>query len=212
MRFESTGFGLLLTGAAGGLDAYSYLAHGGVFAGLQTGNLILLGVQVGQGHWPTALRYVAALLAFALGTAVIRLLQRHRHLTHRATLRRRTILGYAVLLLAVVGVAGPRLGDRWAVVGLALAAAALLQEFRQLNGGPFTPLMMTGNLRTLTASAVDGVLFGEPAARRQAARTGALMLSFGVGAAVVAVLVAAHGPLALGVPAALLGLAALSRP
>lgn len=47
---ESTVFGALLTMAAGCIDAHSYLLHGQVFAGLQTGNLILLGVRLGQGE------------------------------------------------------------------------------------------------------------------------------------------------------------------
>ena len=46
--------GTLLTAAAGSFDAYTYLLHGEVFAGLQTGNVILLGVHLGQGQWYTA--------------------------------------------------------------------------------------------------------------------------------------------------------------
>lgn len=45
--YEKTFFGALLTMAAGGIDAYSYIFHGQVFAGLQTGNMILLGVNLG---------------------------------------------------------------------------------------------------------------------------------------------------------------------
>ncbi|MEG0079125.1 DUF1275 family protein, partial [Enterococcus sp.] len=40
--------GVFLAAAAGGLDAYTYLFHGEVFAGLQTGNFILLGLNLGQ--------------------------------------------------------------------------------------------------------------------------------------------------------------------
>lgn len=48
---ERLEFGMALAATAGGLDAYTYLVHGEVFAGLQTGNFILLGVHLGQGHW-----------------------------------------------------------------------------------------------------------------------------------------------------------------
>lgn len=40
---ERLEFGMALAATAGGLDAYTYLVHGEVFAGLQTGNFILLG-------------------------------------------------------------------------------------------------------------------------------------------------------------------------
>lgn len=43
---ETLIIGILLAMSAGGLDAYTYLVHGEVFAGLQTGNLILLGIHL----------------------------------------------------------------------------------------------------------------------------------------------------------------------
>ena len=47
--------GVFLAAAAGGLDAYTYLFHGEVFAGLQTGNFILLGLNLGQGDFTAIL-------------------------------------------------------------------------------------------------------------------------------------------------------------
>ena len=69
--------GTLLTAAAGSFDAYTYLLHGEVFAGLQTGNVILLGVHLGQGQWYTAIRYLVPILAFMFGTMAARALQLH---------------------------------------------------------------------------------------------------------------------------------------
>ncbi|GEP21872.1 hypothetical protein FC71_GL000529 [Latilactobacillus sakei subsp. carnosus DSM 15831] len=40
-----------LLAAAGGFDSYTFLVYGQVFAGLQTGNLILLGTHIGQMKW-----------------------------------------------------------------------------------------------------------------------------------------------------------------
>jgi uncharacterized protein DUF1275 len=37
--------GLLLAGAGGFLDAYTFVGRGGVFANAQTGNIVLLGVE-----------------------------------------------------------------------------------------------------------------------------------------------------------------------
>lgn len=43
--------GVLLALVGGGLDAYTFISRGGVFAGAQTGNVVLLGVAAAQRHW-----------------------------------------------------------------------------------------------------------------------------------------------------------------
>ena len=94
--------GTLLTAAAGSFDAYTYLLHGEVFAGLQTGNVILLGVHLGQGQWHTAIRYLVPILAFMFGTMAARALQLHA--SHRPQLlaEQRWILRYEIVWLLAV--------------------------------------------------------------------------------------------------------------
>ncbi len=60
---------LLLTLAAGSMDAMSYLGLGHVFTAMMTGNTVLLGLALGQGHILAALRSIIALLGFAAGVA-----------------------------------------------------------------------------------------------------------------------------------------------
>jgi uncharacterized membrane protein YoaK (UPF0700 family) len=64
--------GLLLglTLVAGAVDAVSYLGLGRVFTANMTGNLVLLGLAVGQGQIPEALRSVVALVGFAAGAGL----------------------------------------------------------------------------------------------------------------------------------------------
>ena len=61
--------GLLLglTLVAGAVDAVSYLGLGRVFTANMTGNLVLLGLAIGQGQVLEALRSVVAFLGFAAG-------------------------------------------------------------------------------------------------------------------------------------------------
>lgn len=61
---------LVLTWAASGVDAISYLGMGHVFVANMTGNTVLLGLSLGQGHGIAALRAIVALIAFAIGVAV----------------------------------------------------------------------------------------------------------------------------------------------
>ena len=58
---------LLLTLAAGSVDAISYLGLEHVFTAMMTGNTVLLGLALGQGHILDALRSILALLGFVGG-------------------------------------------------------------------------------------------------------------------------------------------------
>jgi uncharacterized membrane protein YoaK (UPF0700 family) len=232
---ERLAFGCLLTAAAGGLDAYTYLVHGEVFAGLQTGNVILLGITIGGGHFGAAWKYVIAIIAFLAGTMLIRFMQhwfdRHEAKAAAATIsaasgesrrspklsRQLAVLLFESTILAVVALVSGSVPDVVATALLSIAAAAQLQEFRKLKGGPFTSLMMTGNLRTLAESAYDGILHRhapEPDAHRSAARrklldTAAIILSFMVGAAIVSLAVGYLGGITILAPMLLLVIAAL---
>ena len=55
-------------------DAYSYLAHGHVFANAQTGNVVFVGVYASGGEWGQAARHLPPIAAFILGVAVAHLL------------------------------------------------------------------------------------------------------------------------------------------
>jgi len=61
---------LMLTWAAGSVDAISYLGLGHVFTAMMTGNTVLLGLALGQGEILAALRSILALMGFGVGAAV----------------------------------------------------------------------------------------------------------------------------------------------
>ena len=60
---------LLLTCGAGSVDAISYLGLGHVFTAMMTGNTVLLGLAIGQGHASAAFRSIVALIGFGGGVA-----------------------------------------------------------------------------------------------------------------------------------------------
>lgn len=179
---EETLFGALLTMAAGCIDAHSYLLHGQVFAGLQTGNLILLGVKLGEGQFAQSARYVISLTAFICGTVLIRSLQRHKRLGEHDVLRRRLILGYEASMLLLIAAIGARLPDVADIALLSFTAAAELQEFRRLEGSPFTALMMTGNLRSLSESSFDVIVYHDENAKQRLRVMLSVLASFAFGA------------------------------
>lgn len=57
----------LLTMTGGFLDVYTYVTRGQVFANAQTGNIVLLGLNIAEGHIRESLYYLLPIAAFALG-------------------------------------------------------------------------------------------------------------------------------------------------
>lgn len=62
-------FLLVLSAASGATDAFAFLCLGKVFAGVMTGNLVLVGASVGAGDRDVVPRALTALLGYALGAA-----------------------------------------------------------------------------------------------------------------------------------------------
>ncbi len=62
-------FLLVLSAASGATDAFAFLCLGKVFAGVMTGNLVLVGASVGAGDHDVVPRALTALVGYGLGTA-----------------------------------------------------------------------------------------------------------------------------------------------
>ena len=54
----------ILAMSGGFMDAYSYMCRGEVFANAQTGNILLMAVNLAKGNFVVALRYFAPVMAF----------------------------------------------------------------------------------------------------------------------------------------------------
>lgn len=185
---ERLEFGMALAATAGGLDAYTYLVHGEVFAGLQTGNFILLGVHLGQGQWGVLIHYLIPILSFALGALLARYLQTKINKNQQLW-----FLAFEISLLLIVGIFSPYLPNLFINALLSIAAATQLQEFQKLKGKPFTSLMMTGNLKNLSTNFFEGYIKHEPAKRAAFLDTLIILLSFIAGAVLNGFLVSYFG-------------------
>ncbi|WP_416186281.1 MAG: DUF1275 domain-containing protein [Lentilactobacillus parabuchneri] len=173
--------GALLVMTAGVLDSYTYIQDGGVFAGLQTGNLILTGLRIGRGDYGSIVQALVSLVMFAVGVAIIRVVQYH-YPSERAVTRKRLTLSFEIVIFVVVSVIAGHVSILLTTGLLALAAASQLQEFRRLKNTPFTPLMMTGNVRTLSESLLDFVAQGDMQELKKAGDIATLIGAFFVGA------------------------------
>lgn len=178
---ESRLTGCALAMVGGGLDAYTYLCRGHVFANAETGNIVLLGLRLAEGDWPGALLYLIPILAFASGVLVAESIR--RHLSARPHLHWRQ---YVVLLegLILCAVAAIPLGtwDVAANILVAFVCALQVECFRKIHGNALATTMCTGNLRTGTELLFRSRQTGDPALLKKGLEYYLIILFFILGA------------------------------
>lgn len=141
---------ILLAITSGGIDAYTFIEQGGVFAGLQTGNSILFGISLANHDFDQSLKYIFSIIFFALGILIIKVMQRK---LDSINTRKVIIMFYEIVVIMIVGLLVKDTSSVLIVGLLSLVSAAQLQEFKLLKGNPFNPLMMTGNISKIANNA-----------------------------------------------------------
>ena len=151
---ETAGLGALLAAAGGFMDAYSYVCRGKVFANAQTGNVLLLGVNLAEKNWSAALRYAAPVAAFLVGIAAAEWIRfalrgegREKSLLHW---RQLCVLLEALLLAAVCFI--PQSLNLMANSVTSMACGIQVESFRKIHGNGIATTMCIGNLRSGTES------------------------------------------------------------
>jgi len=174
---------MLLAGVGGFLDAYTFVGYKGVFANAQTGNIVLLGVDVQAAQWRDALLHIPPIVAFMLGVALAHLMAQP---TVRKVVRRPTrwVLIAEIVVLAIIAAVPGRAPIGVIPGAISFVSAAQVSTFRSLNGVKYTSTISTGNLRDLTAGIVTWRAGRDAVARHQATVLACVIVSFAAGAAV----------------------------
>lgn len=148
---------MTLTVAAGSADAVSYLGLGRVFTANMTGNLVLLGVAIGQGQAAGSLRSVIAFAGFGIGVLVgARATAKSTgDVVWPASVTRVLVveLGLLVIFAAVWELVGDRPSTLVLDVLIALSAGAMGMQTaaaRRLGVAGVTTTFVTGTLASLT--------------------------------------------------------------
>ena len=141
--------GTLLALTGGFLDAYTYISRGGVFANAQTGNIVLLGLNMASGQWSRALYYLVPIIAFVLGIFLAESI-RGKCMYNRKMHWRQLVLILEMLVLLFVAVLPQGKFDMIANVAVSFICAMQVESFRKMNGNAFATTMCTGNLRSGT--------------------------------------------------------------
>ena len=136
----------LLTIVAGMADAVGYVAMGGVFAANMTGNTVLAGLALGEGHVELAAKRMAPLLTFFVGAMLARLLLR--------LLRRPAVpLLIEAAVLAVVGFLP--IGPEPALLLVALAMGLQASALTHFAGAAVSTVVVTSTLARIAEATLD---------------------------------------------------------
>ena len=143
---EALPLGLLLALTGGILDAYTYLNRGAVFATAETGNLVLLGVNLAMGHWLKVIYYLLPISSYAAGLLVT--LAFHRR-SDKLFFHWRQFVVLTECMVVLLATIIPQ-GDLDPLVNcmIAFISAMQVQTFRKFQGCACATTMCTGNLRS----------------------------------------------------------------
>lgn len=156
---------VLLSFAAGCVDAVGYLGLGGVFVANMTGNAVLLGLALGQAKLQATLHAAIALAGFVAGVAAGRLMVgRSRERADWTTAVTAALVVELVLLAAFAlwwGISSVKVepGVEYALISVsALAMGIQSAAIRSLGVASVSTTYVTGTLTSLTMDLTDRLL------------------------------------------------------
>jgi uncharacterized membrane protein YoaK (UPF0700 family) len=202
-RTRSLWFALLLSLANGFLDAYTYIARGGVFANVQTANVIFGAIDTSKRQWTLALAHVWPLLAFIAGVAMASYIKSGR-MERAAPHALRWTMAVQAVALAVIGFVPSSVPHSYVTVPISFLAAMQISLFRNVGELVYLPVATTGNLLRVVEAGYDGLVEKKAESRRAFGVYGALTLAFASGALVGAVASRTWGVHAIWLPAGFL--------
>ena len=144
---ESLIVAVLLTITGGYLDVYTYITRGGVFANAQTGNIVLLGINIANNNWKTSFQYLIPILSFVLGVFLSELLKKTFYIKRKLHWRQLVVL-FEIFILIFVSTLKGHSHDILANVLISFVCSLQVETFRKFHENTFASTMCTGNLRS----------------------------------------------------------------
>lgn len=139
---------LLLTFTGGFTDAYTFIYRGGIFATMQTGNLIKFFINITNGEFKLA--FLLPIIFFIIGCVIAGLLRKCKYQAHIALI--------SLIVIYVVAGLCPKT-EVWDIVSvslLSIVGAMQFEAFRRCLGYRYTSTMCTNNIRLLSVNIAEG--------------------------------------------------------
>jgi uncharacterized membrane protein YoaK (UPF0700 family) len=178
---NSVYLGLLLALVGGFLDAYTFISRDGVFANAQTGNLVLLAINLSYGNWKNAIDYILPIIAFILGVLVAETVKRPR-LREFLYSYRRSILLLECAVLILVGLLPSSVPNLVITVCISFVSSLQISTFTHLDKWAYNSTMTTGNIRIASQAAYTAFINHDKEAKTKFKEFLVIILSFSFGA------------------------------
>lgn len=126
-------------------NAYTYINCGKVFANLQTGNLVLMAINLADRNFPLVIRYLVPLTSFWLGCfigSIVDIKCKQNFKIHWRTI----VLSIEVICVVIAG-ALPESYDLASAAIVTFNSALSLQGFKTVDNRSLPTTMMIGNMR-----------------------------------------------------------------
>ena len=202
-RARTLWFALLLTLNNGFMDAHTYFVRGGVFANVQTGNVIFFAIDLSERKVAAAMAHVFPIVAFVVGIFLASHIKSGR--AERAVLHPlRWAMGVQVVALVVIGFVPVSVAHSVVTVPIAFLAALQMGLFRNIGDLAYLPVATTGNLMRFVETGYDAVVEGHAESRRACKIYGTVILAFISGALIGAFASRAWGAHAIWLAAGML--------
>lgn len=122
---------------------------GKVFATAETGNMVLMGLNIAQGNWQKVPHYLIPIVCYALGVLVAEQIKgRYKNNTDINMHWRQIVVLAEILVVAVAAFIPQGELDIIANSSIAFVCSMQVESFRKVNGNAYATTMCTGNLRS----------------------------------------------------------------
>ena len=187
LECESSRVFSLLMLAGGVLGAFTYIARGNVFCNAQTGNILLLGLALGDGEWRRAAYLLIPITAYGLGAAVSEFLP--VPVKKAGKLRWDTLLiGFELMVTVLLGFVPEEAPYQISQVAVNFICSMQYNTFRQAEGIPMATTFCTNHLRQAGVWLVKGLRKKDRTYLKRFLQHGRMIVLFVAGAAAGAVL------------------------
>lgn len=133
---------------AGFWGAFTYLIRGNVFCNAQTGNVVLMGLALGQGEWMQGFYYIIPISAYMLGAFVSELFP--NPIKHRLSIRWDTLLILIeIVVIFVLGCIPDSAPVQISQIAINFIASMQYNTFRQAEGFPVSTTFATNHIRQI---------------------------------------------------------------
>lgn len=181
---ESRQLACALTFCGGFIDAYTYIQRGHTLSAGQTGNVIFFSSALADHNIPGMINRASTFIAFSLGLLMVGLF--HKYV--KSHYWRVFCLFPILVICAVVGFLPKSVPNFYIVPSIAFGLAIQNASFSKIEGMGYNNAFTTGNLKK-SVVAWSAFFFGEDKSKHTAAVNYMLLvISFGLGAIVSALL------------------------